>query len=74
MLKCIITNKKVLFGNNRSNAMNATRRKFFPNIHMKKFWIPSKNKYIKLKISTKGIRLIDKFGIENLLKKFKIKY
>lgn len=69
--KCQITKKKPMFGNNRSHAMNATKKKFLPNLQYHKFWIPKKNKFIKLKISTKGIRLIDKKGIEIILKNTK---
>ncbi|WP_367670757.1 50S ribosomal protein L28 [Sodalis-like secondary symbiont of Drepanosiphum platanoidis] len=70
---CQITKKKTLVGNNRSHAMNATKRKFFPNLHNHKFWISSKKKYISLKVSTKGIRMIDKKGIEKIIKKIKLK-
>ncbi|WP_343189505.1 50S ribosomal protein L28 [Buchnera aphidicola] len=70
---CIITKKKPLFGNNRSHAMNATKKKFLPNLHKKKFWIANKNKFIKLKISTKGIRIINKYGIEKIISKIKKK-
>ncbi|QJC33447.1 50S ribosomal protein L28 [Enterobacteriaceae endosymbiont of Donacia clavipes] len=63
---CKITGKKTIKGNNRSHAMNATRRKFLPNIHYHKFWIEKKKKFITLRISTKGMRLINKKGIENI--------
>ncbi|QJC33036.1 50S ribosomal protein L28 [Enterobacteriaceae endosymbiont of Donacia semicuprea] len=63
---CKITGKKTIKGNNRSHAMNATRRTFSPNIHYHKFWIEKKKKFITLRISTKGMRLINKKGIENI--------
>ncbi|WP_343190360.1 50S ribosomal protein L28 [Buchnera aphidicola (Mollitrichosiphum nigrofasciatum)] len=66
---CFVTGKKTIFGNNRSHAMNATKRKFHPNIHKNRFWIPSKKKFIKLNISTQGIKIINKYGIETVLKK-----
>ena len=65
--KCCLTNKSILMGNNRSHAMNATRRKFLPNLQKHKFWIESQNKFISLKVSTKAIRIIDKYGIEKFL-------
>ncbi|QJC30568.1 50S ribosomal protein L28 [Enterobacteriaceae endosymbiont of Neohaemonia nigricornis] len=64
---CQITGKKTIKGNNRSHAMNATKRKFIPNLHYHKFWVKKQNKFIKLRISTKGIRLINKKGIEHIL-------
>lgn len=66
---CFITGKKTLFGNNRSHAMNSTKRRFLPNIHIHKFWILKKKKFIKFKISIKGMRIIDKKGIKILTKK-----
>ncbi|WP_343154838.1 50S ribosomal protein L28 [Buchnera aphidicola (Pseudoregma panicola)] len=67
---CKITKKKTLFGNKRSHAMNSNRRKFKPNIHNHKFWVPSINKFIKIKISAKGIRQINKEGIEKIFKNY----
>ncbi|CAD83287.1 50S ribosomal subunit protein L28 [Candidatus Blochmanniella floridana] len=64
---CQITRKKPMNGNKRSHAMNATKRWFIPNIHSHRFWIENKKKFIKLRISTKGIRLVDKLGIEQFL-------
>ncbi|QJC28789.1 50S ribosomal protein L28 [Enterobacteriaceae endosymbiont of Plateumaris consimilis] len=66
---CQITGKKVMKGNNRSHAMNATKRKFLPNIHYHKFWISSKKKFITLRVSIKGMRIIDKQGIEKIILK-----
>ncbi|QJC35445.1 50S ribosomal protein L28 [Enterobacteriaceae endosymbiont of Donacia proxima] len=63
---CQITNKKTIKGNNRSHAMNATKRKFSPNIHYHKFWLIKEKKFITLRVSAKGIRLINKKGIENI--------
>nr|BET44545.1 MAG: 50S ribosomal protein L28 [Candidatus Aschnera chinzeii] len=65
---CLITGKKQMKGNNRSHAMNATKRNFLPNLQYHRFWIESKKIFIKLRISTKGIRIIDKKGIEYVLK------
>ncbi|CAL4318758.1 50S ribosomal protein L28 [Buchnera aphidicola (Eriosoma lanigerum)] len=66
---CNITLKKTIVGNNRSHAMNATKRKFFLNLHKHKFWIPEDKKFIKLYLSTKGMRIIDKNGITATLQK-----
>ncbi|QJC31397.1 50S ribosomal protein L28 [Enterobacteriaceae endosymbiont of Macroplea mutica] len=64
---CFITGKKTMKGHNRSHAMNATKRKFLPNLHYHKFWVQKYNKFIKLRISAKGLRLINKKGIESIL-------
>ncbi|QJC35856.1 50S ribosomal protein L28 [Enterobacteriaceae endosymbiont of Donacia sparganii] len=63
---CQITGKKTIKGNNRSHAMNATKRKFSPNIHYHKFWLQKEKKFITIRTSTKGMRLINKKGIENI--------
>ncbi|VFP78039.1 50S ribosomal protein L28 [Buchnera aphidicola (Cinara cuneomaculata)] len=67
---CQITKKKLMLGQNRSHAMNATKRKFSLNIQYHSFWLPDKNKKIKLRISAKGLRMINKFGIEQIYKKY----
>ncbi len=64
---CFITKKKPLFGNKRSYSMNKNKRKFLPNLHNHRFWISSKNKFIKLKVSSKAIKIINKVGIESIL-------
>lgn len=68
---CQITGKRPVSGNNRSHAMNATKRRFLPNLHFHKFWIENEKKFIKLRISAKGMRLVDKKGIDYFLKKIK---
>ena len=55
-------------GNNVSHANNKTRRRFLPNLHTHKFWVESENRFIKLRLSTKGMRIIDKNGIDAVLK------
>ncbi|WP_343190001.1 50S ribosomal protein L28 [Buchnera aphidicola] len=67
---CKITKKKTIFGNKRSHAMNSKRRKFKANIKKHKFWIPNIKKFVRIKISTKGIREINKKGIEKIFKKY----
>lgn len=64
---CQITGKHPRSGNNRSHAMNATRRWFLPNLHSHRFWVESKKRFITLQVSSKGMRLIDKLGIEAVL-------
>jgi large subunit ribosomal protein L28 len=66
---CEITGKKAITGNNVSHAMNKTKRKFKPNLQVKKFYVPNEDKWITLKVSTSGIRNINKLGIETALKR-----
>lgn len=70
---CKITKKRPIHGNNRSHAMNATKRRFIPNLHTRKIWVSSKKIFIKIKISSKGLKTIDKNGIETYLKQLKNK-
>jgi len=67
---CQITNKRPIIGNHVSHANNKTKRKFFPNLHTHRFWINSEKRYIKLRITKKGIRIIDKYGIEKMFTLF----
>ena len=64
---CMVTGKKPMPGNNVSHAHNKTRRRFSPNIQSHKFWVNSENRFVKLRVSTKGMRIIDKIGIEQVL-------
>ena len=64
---CQITGKRPITGNNVSHAHRKTRRRFLPNLRSHRFWVPSENRYVKLRISTKGMRIIDKHGIEKVL-------
>jgi len=63
----MVTGKKPITGNNVSHANNRTRRRFCPNIHSHRFWVESENRFVKLKVSTKGMRTIDKNGIDAVL-------
>ncbi|MFT5099301.1 MAG: large subunit ribosomal protein L28, partial [Planctomycetaceae bacterium] len=54
-------------GNNVSHANNKTRRRFVPNIHDHKFWLESENRFVKLRVSAKGMRIIDKRGIDDVV-------
>lgn len=66
---CDITGKKVQVGNNVSHANNKTKRKFYPNLQKKRFFIPEEDKWITLKVSTSALRTINKNGITAVLKK-----
>jgi large subunit ribosomal protein L28 len=70
---CQITGKKVMVGNHVSHANNRTKRRFYPNLQKKTFYIPEEDKYITLKVSTAGIRTISKKGITAALKEAKEK-
>ena len=64
---CQVTGKRPMSGNNVSHANNKTKRRFLPNLHTHRFWVPSQNRYIRLRVSVKGMRIIDKKGIEIVL-------
>ncbi|MGD6858464.1 MAG: 50S ribosomal protein L28 [Enterobacteriaceae bacterium] len=68
---CIITNKKSIVGNKRSHSMNSKKRIFLANIQKKKFWSEKNNKYIKIFVSKKGIKMIKKKGIDYFYDKIK---
>jgi len=70
---CQVTGKKRMIGNNRSHAMNATKRNFLINIQYHRFWIADEKKFIKLRVSANGMRCIDKKGIEAIIKKINLK-
>ena len=60
---CQVTGKKPMFGNNVSHAHNKSRRRFNVNLQRKKFWLPEENRFVTLRLSAKGMRIIDKKGI-----------
>lgn len=66
---CDITGKKVMVGNNVSHSNRKTKRKFYPNLQTKKFFIPESGEWITLKVSASALRTIDKNGITSVLKK-----
>jgi large subunit ribosomal protein L28 len=66
---CQVTGKRPRSGNNVSHAHNKTKRKFYPNLHKKRFYIPEEDKWITLKVSTQALRTINKNGITAVLKK-----
>ena len=65
---CQVTGKRPMSGNNVSHAHNKTRRRFAPNLHMHRFWVPSESRFVRLRVSAAGMRVIDKKGIEVVLK------
>ncbi len=65
---CQVTGKGPAVGNNVSHAKNRTRRRFLPNLQTKKFWVESENRHVRLRVSAKGMRIIDKKGIDAVLK------
>ena len=65
---CQVTGKKPMSGNNVSHAHNKTRRRFLPNLHTQKFWLEGERRFIKLRISHQGLRIINKLGIEKVVK------
>ncbi len=68
---CQVTGKRPITGNNVSHAHNKTRRRFLPNLHAHRFWLEAEKRFIKLTVSTKGMRIIDKLGIENVIQKIR---
>ena len=64
---CQVTGKRPVSGNNVSHANNKTRRRFLPNLHSKRFWVESEGRFVKLRVSSKGLRIIDKLGIDQVL-------
>ena len=70
---CDITGKRPRVGNNVSHANNKTRRKFYPNLHKKKFYIPEEDRWVVLKVSSSALRTISKKGIYAVIKEAKEK-
>lgn len=64
---CQVTQKKPLVGHNVSHANNKTKRRYLPNLKTHRFWVPNENRFVRLKVSTRGMRIIDKHGIEHVL-------
>ncbi len=64
---CQVTGKRPMSGNNVSHAQNKTRRRFRPNLHHHRFWSDVERRFVRLKVSAQGMRLIDKKGIDAVL-------
>ena len=70
---CQVTGKKAMVGNHVSHAKNRVKRLFKPNLHKHKFWVESEKKFITLTVSAKGMRIIDKNGIDTVLNDLRTK-
>jgi large subunit ribosomal protein L28 len=64
---CMVTGKSPMTGHNVSHAKNRTKRRFNPNLHTHRFWVESEKRFVKLRLTSKGMRIIDKVGIEQVL-------
>lgn len=64
---CQVTGKRPQSGNTVSHAHNKQRRRFLPNLHNHRFWVPGEKRFVTLRVSTQGMRIIDKKGIETVL-------
>lgn len=71
--QCKITGKKPLVGNKVSHANNKTKRRQLPNLKKKKYYVAEQDKWITIRLSTKGIKILDKVGLSSFLKKKKLK-
>ncbi|MCZ2157386.1 MAG: 50S ribosomal protein L28 [Bryobacterales bacterium] len=65
---CAITGKKPMSGNNVSHANNKTKRKWNPNLQWKRLWVPSENRFVRLRVSAAALRNMDKNGVESVLR------
>ncbi|MBM3727088.1 MAG: 50S ribosomal protein L28 [Acidobacteria bacterium] len=68
---CPVTEKRPMSGNRVSHANNKTRRRFEPNLHEKRIWVPSENRFIRMRVSAAGLKNIDKLGIDAVLRDMK---
>jgi large subunit ribosomal protein L28 len=68
---CQITGKRPITGNTVSHANNRRRRRFLPNLHTQRFWLETEKRFVSLKVSTRGLRTIEKNGIEAVIAKLR---
>ena len=68
---CQITGKRPMSGHHVSHANNKTKRRFLPNLHKRRIWVPSQGRYLTLTLSSKALRILDKLGIEGYLEKYR---
>ncbi|THB66270.1 MAG: 50S ribosomal protein L28 [Gammaproteobacteria bacterium] len=68
---CQVTGKRPITGNNVSHAHNKTKRRFLPNLHTHRFWFEKEDRFVKLRISAKGMRIIDKLGVEAVVEQIR---
>lgn len=71
--KCPVTGKGPLVGNNVSHANNKTKRRYLPNLQSKRFWLEDEKRFVRLRVSTSGIKIIDKYGIKAVLNDIKLR-
>ncbi len=64
---CQVTGKGPMVGNNVSHANNKTKRRFMPNLQLRRLWVESEKRYVRLRLTTAGLRKIDKVGIDAVL-------
>ncbi len=64
---CQVTGKAPMVGNKASHANNRTKRRFLPNLQYRRFWVESENRFVRLRVSNAGLRMIDKNGIDTVL-------
>lgn len=69
--RCQVTGKKPMSGNNVSHANNKTKRRFMPNLQTQRFFLPSENRWISLRVTARGIKTINKKGIETVIKEMR---
>ena len=68
---CQVTGRRPTTGNNVSHANNKTKRRFLPNIQTHRYWVEEENRFVSLKLSARGMRVIDKVGIQAVLEKIR---
>jgi large subunit ribosomal protein L28 len=68
---CVVTGKRPVAGNNVSHSQRKTRRRFLPNLHWHRFWVETENRFVRLRVSSKGMRIIDKKGIDTVLQEIR---
>lgn len=68
---CQVTGKGPMVGNHVSHANNKTKRRFLPNLHWRRFWVASENRWVRLRVSNQGLRIIDKKGIDVVLQQLR---
>lgn len=64
---CQVTGKKPMVGNTVSHANNRNRRRFEPNLHKRRFWLESESRFVTLRVSCNGMRIIDKKGFDTVV-------
>ncbi|NJN53163.1 MAG: 50S ribosomal protein L28 [Gammaproteobacteria bacterium] len=70
---CQVTGKRPQVGNNVSHANNKTKRRFVPNLHYHRFWVDGEKRFVRLRVSAAGMRVIDKRGIEAVLADLRVR-